>query len=450
MIVTRKHLHRRTFLRGLGAAIALPLLDSMVPAFASPAAAAASPNRLVFTYIPIGATMKEWTPTGEGSGYTFSRILKPLEPFREDFNVITGLDHHQAEALGDGAGDHARAGAAYLTGVHCKKTGGTDIRAGVSVDQIAARQTESSTRFPSLELGCDDTRIVGACDSGYSCAYQNTISWRTPTSPMPMETNPRAVFERLFGTDNLSLPPAERARKTAERKSILDLVMGQTQSLLGDLGHADRRKVDEYLFAIRELEKRIESAEKDHHEYAATIEKPSGVPVLFTDYLKLMFDLQILAMQADLTRVITFMYGREASQRTYGEIGISDPHHPLTHHRGNKEWIEKVTRINVYHAEHFAYFLGKLKSTRDGDGSLLDHSMVLYGSGISDGNAHSKVNLPLVLAGRGSGTLKPGRHIVYPASTPMSNLFLTMLDRMGVHPESVGDSTGRLGELTSV
>jgi hypothetical protein len=446
MIVTRKHLPRRTFLRGLGATLALPLLDSMVPAFAGPTAGKA-PTRLLFSYIPSGATMADWTPIGEGKDYTISRILKPLEAFRGDFSVLGGLDNHQGEALGDGAGDHARAGAAYLTGVHCKKTGGTDIHCGISVDQIAAQSIGSATRFASLELGGDDTRTVGACDSGYSCAYQNTLSWRTATSPIPPETNPRAVFERLFGTEDLSLSAEERARRSSERRSILDLVSEDTQRLQGNLGHADRRKIDEYLYAVREIEKRIQKAEREHPEFAPTVEKPAGVPVLFADYLKVMFDLQIAAMQADLTRVITFMYGREASQRTYGEIGISDPHHPLTHHQGKKDWIEKVTRINVYHAQNFAYFLGKLKSTQDGDGSLLDHSAVVYGGGISEGNTHNKTNIPTLVAGGANGRLKPGRHIVCPTGTPITNLFMTLLETMDVHPESIGDSTGKLGSL---
>jgi hypothetical protein len=449
MIVTGKHLQRRTFLRGLGAALALPMLDSMIPAMAS-AAAESSPTRLLFTYIPSGATMAEWTPVGEGKDYQFGRILKPIEAFREDFSVISGLDQHQGSALGDGAGDHARAGAAYLTGVHCKKTGGTDIRGGVSVDQIAAKALVGKTRFASIELGCDDTRTVGACDSGYSCAYQNTLSWRTPTSPIPPETNPRAVFERLFGTDDLSLSPAERKRRSAERTSILDLVSEDTRRMQGTLGKADSRKIDEYLYAVREIEKRIQDAEKDHPEFVPSLEKPAGVPILFTDYLKLMFDLQILALQTDSTRVITFMYGREASQRTYSEIGISEPHHPLTHHQGKKDWIEKVTQINTYHAQNFAYFLGKLKSTHEGDGSLLDHVMLVYGGGISEGNTHDKTNLPTVLAGRANGRLKPGRHITYPKGTPMTNMFLTMLDCMEIHPESIGDSTGRLPYLTEL
>jgi hypothetical protein len=429
--------------------VALPMLDSMVPAFAGPAAGKA-PARLVFTYIPSGATMADWIPAKEGGDYEITRILKPLEAFRGDFSVLSGLDNRQGEALGDGAGDHARAGAAYLTGVHCKKTGGTDIHCGISVDQIAAKAIGGATRFASLELGGDDTRTVGACDSGYSCAYQNTLSWRTPTSPIPPETNPRAVFERLFGTEDLSLSPQERARRAAERSSILDLVSEDTRRLQGNLGQTDRRKMDEYLFAIREIEKQIQKAEKEHSEYAPGFDKPAGVPVLFRDYLKVMFDLQIAALQTDMTRVITFMYGREASQRTYGEIGIPDPHHPLTHHQGKKDWIEKVTRINAYHTQNFAYFLDKLKSTPDGDGSLLDHCSVVYGGGISEGNTHSKANIPTLLAGRANGRLKPGRHIAYAKGTPVTNLFLTLLDTMDVHPESIGDSTGKLEHLSDL
>jgi hypothetical protein len=449
MIVTRKHLARRTFLRGIGAALALPMLDSMTPAFAGPAEGRA-PTRLLFTYIPSGATMADWIPATEGADYQITRILKPIEAFRGDFSVLSGLDNHQGEALGDGAGDHARAGAAYLTGVHCKKTGGTDIHCGISVDQIAAQAIGSKTRFASLELGGDDTRTVGACDSGYSCAYQNTLSWRTPTSPIPPETNPRTVFERLFGADDLSRTPEERARRASERNSILDLVSDQTKRLQGNLGSGDRRKIDEYLYAVREIEKQIQKAEKDHAEFTPGIDKPAGVPVLFADYLKVMFDLQVAAMQTDLTRVITFMYGREASQRTYSEIGIPDPHHPLTHHGGKKDWIEKVTRINVYHVQNFAYFLGKLKSTQDGDGSLLDHSAVVYGGGISEGNTHSKVNIPTLVAGRANGRFKPGRHIHYASGTPITNLFLTLLDTMDVRPESIGDSTGKLEHLTDL
>jgi hypothetical protein len=450
MLVTRKHLPRRTFLRGMGAAVALPFLESMVPAFAAPALASAAPNRLLFTYIPIGAIMEEWFPTGSEKDFQFKRILKPLSGFQGDFSVLGGLDHHNGYALGDGGGDHARAGACYLTGVHPKKTSGADIQAGVSVDQIIASHLGSKTKLASIELGCDDTRTVGACDSGYSCAYQNSVSWRTPSSPMPPETNPRTVFERMFGADDLSLPAEVRARKTARRKSILDFVGEDTKKLEAGLGAADRHKIDEYLYAVRDIERRLDNAQTEQRRFNPSIEKPAGVPVLFADYLKLMYDIQLLAIQADVTRTITFMVGREGSQRTYEEIGISEAHHPLTHHRGNKDSIEKVTRINTFHAEQFAYFLGRLKSTKEGDGTLLDHSMVVYGSGIADGSEHTHENLPILLAGRGNGALKPGRYLTYPKGTPTTNLWLTLLDRMDIHPESIGDSTGRLEHLTDL
>ena len=450
MLVTRKRLPRRTFLRGLGAAVALPFLDSMVPAFAASTLGNTFPNRLLFTYIPIGAIMEEWFPAGGATDFQFKRILQPLTPFKQDITLLGGLDHHTGYALGDGGGDHARAGACYLTGVHPKKTSGADIHAGVSVDQIIAAQNGSKTRFASIELGCDDTRTIGACDSGYSCAYQNSVSWRTPTSPMPPETNPRTVFERMFGTEDLSIPPALRARKAAARRSVLDFVREDTLRLEADLGADDRRKLDEYLFAVREIEKRIQSAEREHQTFTPSIAKPAGVPVLFADYLKLMFDIQLLAIQADQTRTATFMIGREGSQRTYDEIGIPEPHHPLTHHRGNKDSIEKVTQINTFHVQQFAYFLGKLKSTKEGDGNLLDHSMVVYGSGIADGSQHTHENLPILIAGRGNGALRPGRFLQYPKGTPTTNLWLTLLDRMDVHPESVGDSTGRLEHLTDL
>ncbi|HYZ84521.1 MAG TPA: DUF1552 domain-containing protein [Bryobacteraceae bacterium] len=452
MINTGKHLPRRTFLRGLGAAVALPMLDAMKPALANPSTAAATkaPVRLAFTYIPNGVTMKDWKPTTTGANFEFTRILKPLEPFREHLMVLSGLDHHNAEALGDGGGDHARAGACFLTGVHPKKTAGADIQAGISADQIAARKYGSATRIPSLELGCEDSRTVGVCDSGYSCAYTNSISWRGPQMPMPPETNPRIVFERLFGDQDFSLDPETRARRAAQRKSILDIVNGRTQRLMQDLGPADRRKLDEYLTGIREIEQRIQLAEKDQRSFKPDMEKPAGVPVTFADYVKLMFDLQVLAFQADLTRVSTLLFGREASVRTYGEIGVSDPHHPLSHHRNLPENIEKITQINTYHTSLFGYFLQRLKSIKEGDGTLLDHSILVYGGAICDGNSHSHSNLPVLLAGRGDGQLKPGRHLVYEPGTPMTNLYLSLLERMNVPTEKLGDSTGQLKYLTEL
>ena len=449
MIVTRTHLGRRTFLKGLGATIALPVLDAMTPAFAAPLAKR-PPVRLVFTYVPNGITMSEWTPAGAGADFALSRVLKPLEAFRRDMFVLSGLAQRNGNALGDGPGDHARAAAAYLTGVHPRKTAGADIQNGVSVDQIAAQHLADKTRYPSIELGCDDSRVVGNCDSGYSCAYTNSLSWRGPTSPMPPETNPRLVFERLFGAFDAGLDPAVRARRMSYRRSILDAVGDRTRALMNDLGAADRRKVDEYLYAVREIEKRIEMAEKDMRDLPVGLEKPTGIPVEYQEYVKLMFDLQIIALQTDLTRVSTMMMGREGSLRTYPEIGVPDPHHPLTHHGGKTDWIEKVTQVNVFHAGLFAYFLQKMKETPDGDGSLLDHSMIVYGSGLSDGDRHTHEDLPVLLFGRGDGSLRPGRHIVYPQDTPMTNLFLTLLDRMGVQPEKIGDSTGRIEHLTEM
>ncbi len=313
--------------------------------------------------------------------------------------MLTGLAHHNAEALGDGAGDHARAASCFLTGVHPKKTAGADLHVGVSVDQIVGRKLAGTTKFSTIELGCEDSRTVGNCDSGYSCAYTNSISWRTPSSPMPPEINPRAAFDRLFGAD-ASLDPKERERRREDRSSILDLVSERTQSLMGDLGPSDRRKMDEYLYAVREIEKRIQMAEKQGPAPHPDMAAPDGIPDTFGEYVKLMYDLQVVAFQADLTRVSTLVVGREGSVRTYGEIGIPDPHHPLSHHRGNPEWIAKLQKINTFHVELFAYYLDKLKNTADGDGSLLDHSMVVYGSAISDGNQHSHKDLPVLLAGR--------------------------------------------------
>jgi hypothetical protein len=446
--ITRKHLSRRTVLRGMGAAVALPMLDAMTPAFAAPARGG-KPIRLSFTYVPNGVTQADWTPTATGRDFELPRILRPLSPFREDTLVLSGLAQKNANALGDGPGDHARAGACFLTGVHPRKTAGADIQAGVSADQIAAQALASETRFSSIELGCEESRTVGNCDSGYSCAYTNSISWRTPTTPMPPEINPRMAFERLFGAGEVDLDPETRARRVLYRKSVLDLVSERTRELVGTLGPTDRRKVDEYLYGIREIERRIEKAGKDGADVAPTIEKPSGIPVLFGDYVKLMFDLQAVAFQADLTRVATMMVGREGSVQTYPEIGVPDPHHPLTHHRNNPEWIEKVTQINTFHMELFSYFVSRLKATPDGDGTLLDHSMLVYGSAIGDGNRHTHEDLPVLLLGRG-GDLKPGRHVVYGPETPLTNLYLTLLDKMGVRPEAIGDSTGRVEHLSEV
>jgi hypothetical protein len=447
MLVTRRHLPRRTFLRGMGAAIALPMLDAMTPALA--ATSRQAPVRLAFTYVPNGITMEEWTPAAAGRAFDYTRVLKPLEPFRRDTLVLSGLAQRNGNALGDGPGDHARAAASYLTGVHPRKTAGADIRNGISVDQVAAQHIGHETRFGSLELGCDDSRTVGNCDSGYSCAYTNSLAWRSETTPMPPETNPRLVFERLFGDIDTSLPPEVRARRLRHRRSILDLVGERTRGLSADLGPADRRKLDEYLTSIREIERRIEMSEADMTGLVPNIDKPTGIPVLYADYVNLMFDLQIIAFQTDSTRIVTMMMGREGSMRTYPEIGVPDPHHPLTHHRGNAEWIERVTQVNVMHMELFANFIRKMKETPDGDGSLLDHSMIVYGSGLADGNRHTHEDLPVLLVGRGGG-FRTDQHVAYESHTPMTNLFLTLLDRMGVQAGQIGDSTGHIEHLTQV
>lgn len=448
MILTGKHLPRRHFIRGLGAAIALPFLDSMVPAAFSQAAKAvakkAPPLRLSFVYVPNGIVMDHWTPTTEGAGFALPKILEPLAPYRNRTTILTGLINHQANALGDGGGDHARAGASFLTGSHPKKTGGTDLFAGISADQVAAEQIGQTTRLPSLEIGLDDNRVVGHCDSGYSCAYTNSIAWRGPATPLPPETNPRLLFERLFGDFDPSVSAETRARRANYRKSILDGAREETSRLLGRVGPADRHKLDEYLTTIRDLEKRIEHAERSTPAATPDFEKPSGIPSDFTEHAKLMYELQALAFQADLTRVATMVIGREGSVRTYEQIGVPDPHHPLSHHRNMEESLAKLTKINTYHMELFAHFLHRLQTTPDGDGTLLDHSMIVYGCGISDSNRHTHENLPVLLAGGGGGTLKGDRHVKVADNTPITNLYLSLLDRMEVRADKLGDSTGKL------
>ncbi len=449
-----KKLARRTFLRGLGTSIALPFLEAMIPASAA-TSALKSPCRMAFLYVPNGIIMEAWTPQTEGPvaelPRTLPRVLEPLAPYRDNLLLLSGLSLKNGDALGDGPGDHARAGASYLTAAHPKKTFGADIQVGVSVDQIAAQKIAGQTQFASLELSCEDGLLGGNCDNGYSCAYSNSISWRTPSTPMPAEISPRALFERLFGGADASETPQRRARQRLYEKSILDFVLEDTQRLKGTLGPTDRRKMDEYLYAVRDIEKRIERAERNNRQALPTVvQPPSGIPESFKEHSELMFDLLAVAFQADLTRIATLMLGLEQSTRSYPEIGISEAHHGLTHHLGNKEKIEKVTQINCFHARQFAYFLGKLNSIKDGDGTLLDHSMIVYGSGLSDGNRHLHHNLPVLMAGRGCGTVRPGRHVIYPQDTPMANLYVAMLDRMGVQIESMADSNGELGYLEGI
>lgn len=445
-----KSISRRALLRGTGTAIALPLLEAMVPAFVHGAGAAASPCRMAFIYVPNGIMMSEWFPAGTAAmapgavalPTELPRISRILAPFRDDISLLSGLTHNGGRALGDGPGDHGRAGANYLTGVHPKKTNGRELRAGVSVDQIAGQRLAGKTRFGSLELGCEEGVQGGSCDNGYSCAYSNSISWRTPSSPSPAEIRPRAVFERLFGAGETD------PREARYQQSILDVVVGQTKRLNATLAGDDRRKLDEYLDSIRELEKRIQSAERETRPKAVGFAVPdSSIPTEFGEHSRVMFDLMTLAFQTDSTRVATVLLALEQSPRAYPEIGIPEAHHGLTHHQGDKEKIEKVTQINCFHVKQLAYLLDKLKRTPDGDGTLLDHVMISYGSGLSDGNGHDHSNLPVALAGRGCGQLKPGRLVRYKAETPMSNLFVSMLDKMGVPVDSLGDSDGGLTGL---
>ncbi|MCH8268981.1 MAG: DUF1552 domain-containing protein [Acidobacteria bacterium] len=449
MMIFRKAIPRRTFLRGLGTTLALPLLDGMVPAMAAQRDTAAKPVvRLSVVYIANGVIMDKWTPAIEGAGFELTPILEPLAPFRDRILVLSGLAHNSGRALqGENTGDHARAGATYLTGVHPRKTEGADTRAGISVDQIAARELGKHTQLASLELALDSSELLGQCEAGYTCAYMNTLCWRTPTTPIPMENRPRAVFERLFG-DNDSTDPAVRLRQIRTDRSILDSVTQKVARLLTGLGPTDRAKLTEYLDAVRDVERHIQMAEEQSSRELPTLERPPGVPSTFIEHARLMIDLQVLAFQTDMTRVITFMTGREFGGRTYREIGIPDGHHSLTHHQYKQEKIDKVIRINIYHAKLLAYYLEKLQSTPDGDGSLLDHMVILYGSSLSDGNLHWHDNLPILLAGGGAGRIQGGRHLRYPQDTPMPNLLLTILDMLGVPVESLGDSTGKLDLLS--
>jgi len=449
MIITKKALPRRTFLRGLGATMALPLLDSMVPALAAATTTSAqSPTRLSFVYVPNGMIMNQWTPKVLGSQYQLTKIMEPLAPFRDDMLVLSGLAHNTGWALeGEGPGEHARASATFLTAVHPKKTEGADLRAGTSIDQIVAREFGKHTQLASLELALDSTEVVGTCDTGYSCAYSNTLCWSSPTAPVPMENKPRAVFERLFGDSDTTDPAQLRARRQKDR-SILDLVTQDVSRLVKRLGSKDRAKLTQYLDSIRDIERRIQIAEQQTDRELPSVERPVGIPSTFTAHCKLMMDLQVLAYQTDMTRVITFMMGREQNTRVYNELGIQDSYHPLSHHQNNPVKVAQVLQIDILHSQMFAYFLEKMRSTPDGDGSLLDHSMIVYGSSLSDGNLHVHNDLPILLVGGGAGQIKGGRHLRYPDDTPTANLFLTLLDKLEIPLENFGDSTGRLNLLS--
>jgi hypothetical protein len=449
MIVTRKAISRRTVLRGIGAAVGLPLLDAMVPALTAGQNTAAKPlRRLGVVYHPNGFIYDKWLPTGVGSAFEFSPVLSPLEPFRDKLVVVTGLASDQAEALGDGGGDHSRASGTYLTGVHVKKSDSV-VENGISMDQIAAKALERETQLSSLQLTVDDASLVGACDVGYSCAYSSTLSWLTPTLPLMAENNPRVVFDRLFGSSD-STDARVRASRLQQDRSILDSVTDRVKQLQRKLGAADNRKVDDYLASLRDVERRIQKAEEQSSKEVPDVERPAGIPDGFEPHVALLYDLQLLAFQSDLTRVTTFMYGREQNGRPYPQIGVPEPHHPLTHHQNDAEKMQKCAKIQTYHVQLFANYLAKLRSTPDGDGSLLDHVILLYGGGISHSDRHTHGPLPTLVVGGGAGSIKGGRHLVYPDHTPLTNLQLTLLGSLGVPTEKLGDSNGQLKELSGL
>lgn len=437
---------RRTALKGLGVSVALPFLEAMLPQSLSAQAGSAArtlPRRMAFLYVPNGVHVPDWTPATEGREFELQRTLRPLAAVKDDLLVFTGLTVDKARPNGDGPGDHARAMSAFLTGCQPRKTSGADIRAGVSVDQFAARH--ATTRFPSLEIGCEAGAQAGNCDSGYSCAYSANISWRGEATPQPKEINPRAVFDRLFAGP----PQGQAAQRYLFNQSILDFVREDANALRRRLGAADINRVDEYLTSIREIEQRIQRTRTDPTPQApAGTPRPSSIPTEYRDHLRIMADILVLAFQGDVTRIATFVFANEGSNRPYRNINIPDGHHDLSHHGNNREKQEKIARINKFHIEQFAYLLKRLKHIREGEGRLLDNCMILYGSGNGDGNAHNHDNLPILLAGKAGGTLSTGRHIRYAHNTPLCNLYLDMLDRMGVQAERFGDSTGRLRGLT--
>ncbi|HEY7339110.1 MAG TPA: DUF1552 domain-containing protein [Bryobacteraceae bacterium] len=442
MFIFKKHLPRRTFLRGMGAAVTLPLLDSMLPAQTplSRTAAKALP-RLGFVYVPHGAIMDQWTPKTEGADFEMTRILKPLDPFRDRLNIVTGLGHRAA----DSTAVHSLSPTTWLSGVRPKPTQGVDAYAGVTADQIAAQQIGQDTVLPSMELAIEDASgLIGACDRDYGCIYMNTLSWRTHTTPLPMEINPRKVFERMFGQGGSA---ADRAARTQEDRSILDAITHQASDLQRSLGAEDRATVGDYLDNVREIERRIQKAEQQVSADVTLPEEPPGIPFSYEQHVGIMYDLLALAYQANITRVFTFMMAREVSNRTYPQVGVPDGHHATSHHQNRPDKIEKLVKIQNYHLTLFAKFLDKLRSTSDGDGSLLDHSTILYGSNMSNSNAHNHFPLPSLVLGSGAGQIQGGRHLRYPDHTPMTNLLVTLLEKAGVHQETLGDSTGRLVDL---
>lgn len=435
---------RRTFLRGVGLTVGLPLLEAMTPSRAS-AAANKPPVRMAFVFFPNGAIMPSWKPSGDGRGYDMPETIGVIERHRKDFTIISGLAQDNGRAKGDGPGDHARCSASFLTGAHPVKTSGADIKVGVSVDQVAAEQIGQLTKLPSLEVGIERGRNAGSCDSGYSCAYSNNISWKASTTPMAKEINPRLVFERLFGTGEDSLAAKERA---FYRRSILDYIQADAQQIKRQLGKTDRRKMDEYFASVRDLETRISRSMQPARILPPGAIAPAGVPNELEDHIKLMYDLLVLAFRTDSTRVATFMLGNAGSNRAYTMVGVQGGHHEISHHRNDAQKVTDLGKIDRFLIDQFGYFLDQMKSVTEGEGSLLDHSMILYGSGLSDGNRHRHEDLPILLAGRGGGLLAPGKHIATNGETPMNNLFLSMLDGVGAQVKSIGDSSGRFTKLS--
>jgi len=447
VFIAKKHISRRTLLRGVGTAVALPLLDAMIPAFA-PAATTTPVRRFGVVYHPNGVIYDKWLPTGAGSNFELSPTLKALEPFKDKLIVVTGLSSDPAEPLGDGGGDHSRACGSYLTGVHVKKSDSL-LENAVSMDQIAAKAFENDTQLSSLQMTSDENSLLGSCDLGYSCAYSSTVSWLTPTLPLMAENNPRVLFERMFGASD-STDARVRAARLKQDRSLLDSVNDRVGQLQRKLGTADNRKMDDYLTALRDVERRIQKAEEQSSKELPDVPQPAGIPDGFVDHVRLLYDLQLLAYQSDLTRVITFMYGREQTGRPYPQIGVPEGHHPLTHHQNDPVKMEKCTRIQRHHIELFTEYLVKLRNTPDGDGSLLDHVILLFGSGISNSDRHTHGPLPTFVVGGGSGTLKGGRHLIYPEHTPLTNLQLTLLNKLGVPAETLGDSNGQFKELSEL
>lgn len=441
-------LNRRTILKGFGAVLGLPLLEAMMPANGLAAGSAGAARRMAFVFVPNGVIVPDWEPKGEGTEWDLSPTLQPLAKVKQKVCVLQGLAQDNARAKGDGPGDHARSSAAFLTGAHPVKTGGVDIKVGQSVDQVAADKIGKLTKLPSIELGTEGGRNGGQCDSGYSCSYSNNISWKTATTPMAKEINPRLVFERLFGSADDRDAAKSRTRRDEYRKSILDLVTEDASRLKQQLGQTDRRKIDEYFTSVREIEQRIERSREDESKrQIPDLKLPNGVPRQLDEHISLMFDLMVLAFQTDSTRIATFMMANEGSNRSYPMVGVNDGHHHLSHHQNKQDWIDHLKKIDKYLVGHFARFLEKLDATPEGSGTLLDQSMIVYGSAIADGNRHSHHDLPILLAGKGGGSIQSGRRLSYKKDTPLNNLFLSLLDRMDAGVEQLGDSTGRLKGL---